>query len=332
MSEMPRIFLEDVGELIFSDDGKNVWKVEGLTKLQDFSHLRLPPVIYVVDYPARGVGQRFLLGREICGPSKFHMLTKICHTMVRLAKGLGMFDGERIAQFIILYGGEAYNLHFADPPLLGGRMIDSTYIKYQRVKDESQPNGFRIERSAFSGQWWKDGVWIVHEECFASGETVKRFGVDGFKEHKPKKLFAFPSCGSLYGLQGIYKECEENGVELVPFFNCGLYDVAPVGLRLPYTDLGLRPLTITTREFSCALRQRYQGTGLCHVGDIGDSIHHVLRYLMETLDDMRLKGMDFSRENWHVWPEDIKREDFLERLAREFPEASRLLASIKISR
>lgn len=327
MSEMPRIFLEDVGKLVFSYDGKNVWKVENLAQHEDFKNLHLPPIIYVVDYPARGVGQRFLLGREICGPAKFNMLTEICHTAARLAKKLGMFDGEKIAQFIILHGGKPYDLHFANPPLLSNRIIDSTQIKYQRVKDDTQPNGFRIERSSFVGEWWPDGIWIVHEECFASGETVRRFGVDGFKEYKPKKLFAFPACGSLYGLQGIYQECEKNGVELIPFFNCALFEVAPKGLRLPYTDLGLRPLTITTRELCCALIERYQGTDICTVGDIGDAMYHVWRYLRETLDDMRLKDMDFSRENWTIWPEDIRREEFLTHLAQEFPETSRLLAT-----
>ncbi len=319
---MPQMFLEDIGRLVHSHDGKNVWRIDNLGHYSDFREFDLPRKIFVVDFPALGVGQRFLLSRELCGPDKFFMLQQIGHALAQICKKMGMFDGEKLAQFIILYGGEAYNMHFCQPPLVSGIMIDSTYIKYERKEDKTQPNGFRIERLAFAGKWWEDNVWLCLEECVASGSTIAHFVGEGFPHHKPKKMFIFPVCGSFYGLQETFRACRENDVELIPVFNSALVDVAPQGLKLPYTDLGLRPLTIVTREFCTALRRRYQDTGLCFVGDIGDSVHRTKRYAMETLDDMRLIGMDFSREDWSRWNPNVFSQYFRVILASVFPETS----------
>jgi len=319
---MPQMFLEDVGSLVHSHDGQNVWLIKDLDQREEFEEYMLPHDIYVVDFPALGVGQRFLLSRHLCGPDKFFMLQQIGHAMAKICKRTGMFDGEKLAQFIILYGGEAYNMHFCQPPLVDGIMIDSTYIKYERVEDSTQQNGFRIKKLAFSGKWWQDNIWLCLEECVASGSTVAHFAKEGFVNHKPKKLFIFPACGSFFGIQGIYQACLENGVEFVPVFNSALIDVAPEGLKLPYTDLGLRPRTIMTREFCAAARHRYQDTSLCFVGDIGDSIHRTKRYIMETLDDMRLIGFDFEREDWSRWNPNVFSEYFRQKLAEVFPETS----------
>ena len=324
MDPMPQIFLEDIGKIILSKDGKDVWLLKNLGQHLDFQKFDLPPEIFVVDFPAGGIGQRFLLGREICGPDKFFMIQAIGHALAQLCKRMGMFNDKQIAQFIILFGGEALNMHFAKPPLVQGAMIDSTYIKYQRVTDKNQPNGFRIERYSFAGQWWKDAIWLCLEECIASGSTVAHFIKEGFEQHTPEKLFVFPVCGSFFGIQEMYRCCKEKGVQLIPVFNSALIDVAPEGVKEPYTDLGLRPLTLTTRQFSARLKRRYLFTRLCWVGDIGDSIHRTKRYMLGSIDDMRLIGMDLTLEDWTRWNPAIFTERFRRLLKEIFPDTSRI--------
>ncbi|MEJ2024906.1 MAG: hypothetical protein P8Y00_07800, partial [Deltaproteobacteria bacterium] len=73
--------------------------------------------------------------------------------------------------------------------------------------------------------------------------------------------------------------------------------------------------TIVTRHLYHDLRERYQNTPLCWVGDIGDSIYKPEEYLMETLSDMLMVGMDFDREDFSLWSPIVRSEGFLSRLA-----------------
>ena len=92
-----RIYLEDIGEIVMSRGGKDIWLVKGITQHEDFKDRCLPQRIYVVDFPGRGAGEEFLLSRQACGPEKFLMIKEIGHDMIRLFER--MFDG-RLAQFV----------------------------------------------------------------------------------------------------------------------------------------------------------------------------------------------------------------------------------------
>ena len=108
-----RIYLEDVGEVVMSRGGKDIWLVKGITKHEAFRGRDLPDKIYVVDFPGRGLGEEFLLSRQACGAEKFLMIKDIGHDMIRLFER--MFDG-KVAQFVILWGGRPLDLLDANPP------------------------------------------------------------------------------------------------------------------------------------------------------------------------------------------------------------------------
>jgi len=65
-----RIFLEDVGEIVMSRGGKDIWLVKGITQHEAFRDRCLPERIYVADFPGRGPGQEFLLSRQAGGAEK----------------------------------------------------------------------------------------------------------------------------------------------------------------------------------------------------------------------------------------------------------------------
>lgn len=307
MPVKPELFLEDVGKIVSSTGGKNVWEVKNLSKNPLFKGQNLPKTIYVIDFPGRGIGQEFLLGRHMCGPSKFLMIQGIGHSMIRLFKE--HFVG-RIAQFVILWGGRPLDLLDANPPLYEADLVDTTYIKLTRVEDKSAPRGWKIVKSSVVGQWWPNDTWLVMEECIASGKTLQYFIDEALQAHRPQKLFLFPVCASADGLEAINEACEKNGVEFVPVLNEAIIEVAKVGVNKPYTDLGLRPKTIITKNFYDQLNTRYQGTSLCWVGDIGDSLYKPFSYLEETLADMIKIGMDLNEEDFSSWPSLVRTENF----------------------
>ena len=85
-----RMFLEDLGEIVMSRGGKDIWLVKGITGHDAFRDRCLPERIYVVDFPGRGLGEEFLLSRQACGPEKFLMIKEVGHDMIRLSKGCSM--------------------------------------------------------------------------------------------------------------------------------------------------------------------------------------------------------------------------------------------------
>jgi hypothetical protein len=306
-----RIYLEDIGEIVMSRRGKDIWLVRDISQHEAFRERNLPDKIYVVDFPGRGVGEEFLLSRQVCGAEKFLMIKTIGHDMMRLFER--MFDG-RLAQFVILWGGRPLDLLDANPPLHRDRHPDTTYIKLTRVENDEVSRGWSIVESSFVGEWWQDETWIIMEECIASGSTLTYFVEEALQRHRPKKIFLFPVCASLEGLEGICTVCGDHGVELIPVYNGALVQVADKGVTLPFTDLGLQPLTIVTKHLYHDLNDRYQGTPLCWVGDIGDSIYKPEDYLVETLRDMLMVGMDFEREDFSLWSPIVRSAGFVSRL------------------
>jgi hypothetical protein len=306
-----RIYLEDVGEVVMSRGGKDIWLVKGITQHEAFRGRDLPDKIYVVDFPGRGLGEEFLLSRQSCGAEKFLMIKEIGHDMIRLFER--MFDG-KVAQFVILWGGRPLDLLDANPPLHRSQLLDTTYIKLTRVEDNAGFRGWNIVESSFVGEWWPDDTWIIMEECIASGQTLSYFVEEALQHHRPKKIFLFPVCASLEGLEGVCRRCNQHGVELIPVFNGALIEVAEEGVTLPFTDLGLQPHTIVTQKFYQDLNDRYQGTPLCWVGDIGDSIYKPVDHLQETLSDMLAVGMDFDREDFSLWSPIVRSAEFLNHL------------------
>ena len=111
----------------------------------------------------------------------------------------------------------------------------------------------------------------------------------------------------------------------MPVYNGALIEVAKEGVSLPFTDLGLQPHTIVTHHFYQDLKDRYQGTPLCWVGDIGDSIYKPEDHLMETFSDMLAVGMDFEREDFSLWSPIMRSEHFLNRFESEHPEVFKAL-------
>ena len=323
-AEKDRIFLEDLGEIVMSRSGKDIWLVKDITRHENFRDRSLPERIYIVDFPGRGLGQEFLLGRQICGAEKFLLIKEIGHNMIRLFER--MFEG-KVAQFVILWGGRPLDLLDANPPLQRPGLLDTTYIKLTRVEDETISRGWKIVESSFVGEWWQDDTWIVMEECIASGQTLAYFVQEGMRRHRPKRIFLFPVCASLEGLEGIHRICKESGVELIPIFNGALIQVAEKGVSKAFTDLGLLPRTIVTRKFYKDVYDRYQGTPLCWVGDIGDSIYKPEEHLMDTFSDMLALGMDFDREDFSLWSPIMRSEHFLARFEADRPEVFRQMAA-----
>ena len=318
-----RIYLEDVGEVVMSRGGKDIWLVKGITRHEAFRGRDLPDKIYVVDFPGRGLGEEFLLSRQACGAEKFLMIKEIGHDMIRLFER--MFDG-KVAQFVILWGRRPLDLVDANPPLHRSKLLDTTYIKLTRVEDNAGFRGWNIVESSFVGEWWPDDTWIIMEECIASGQTLSYFVDEALQHHRPRKIFLFPVCASLEGLEGVCRKCNEYGVELIPVFNGALIEVAEEGVTLPFTDLGLQPLTIVTQKFYQDLNDRYQGTPLCWVGDIGDSIYKPVDHLQETLSDMLAVGMDFDREDFSLWSPIIRSAEFLNHLESAHTDVFRQVA------
>ena len=95
---------------------------------------------------------------------------------------------------------------------------------------------------------------------------------------------------------------------------------------MPFTDLGLQPRTIVTQKFYQDLKDRYQGTPLCWVGDIGDSIYKPVDHLQETLSDMLAVGMDFDREDFSLWSPIVRSADFLNHLEAAHEDVFRQVA------
>jgi hypothetical protein len=304
-----RIFLEDVGKPY----GENAI---GSTRLWEVCHLRndptIPPLIYVVE---SGIGQRFLLGREISGRPKFNMIRYIAKSFIDLF--LGQLNGKQLSQYLILRGAYPFDLQHAigavSPYDL--LLLPTGFIKLQRVLNP-EGNGWDISGQNLIGEYRGD-TWLIPDTAIASGSTIASFLKNGFAHYLPKEVYVFTACGSLEGVQRIYQECQKKGVNLIPVFSQCIFEVSTSGNlpKLPLTDLSvMSPSSITTRECYEKAFHRYQGKRICSIGDIGESLDDPFQYSIHTLWEMQILGMDPKKEDWNAWTIDIRGKKFQKRV------------------
>jgi hypothetical protein len=308
MSE--RIFLENVGKPYSTSpiSDARVWKVR---------HLRndptIPPLIYVVESE---IGRRFLLGREISGRPKFNMIRYIAKSFVELF--VEPLIGKELSQYLILRGAYPFDLQYAFgcAPIYDRMLLPTGFIKLQRVLNQ-EGTDWEIQGQNLIGEY-HEGTWLIPDTTIASGSTIAFFLKNGFVHHLPKQVYVFTACGSLEGVQRIYQKCVEKGVELIPVLSQCIFEISKVGNLpgLPLTDLSvMSPGSITTKEFFEKASRRYQGTRMCCVGDIGESLDDPLQYSIHTLWEMQILGMDPGKENWKVWTVDVRGKMFQKKIS-----------------
>ena len=308
MSE--RIFLENVGKPYSTSpiSDARVWKVR---------HLRndptIPPLIYVVESK---IGQRFLLGREISGRPKFNMIRYIAKSFVELF--VEPLIGKELSQYLILRGAYPFDLQYAFgcAPIYDRRLLPTGFIKLQRVLNQ-EGRDWEIYGQNLIGEY-HGGTWLIPDTTIASGSTIAFFLKNGFIHHLPKQVYVFTACGSLEGVQRIYQECVKKGVELIPVLSQCIFEISKVGNLpgLPLTDLSvMSPGSITTQEFYEKASRRYQGTRMCCVGDIGESLGDPLQYSIHTLWEMQILGMDPGKEDWGAWTVDVRGKMFQKKVS-----------------
>ena len=300
-----RTFLEDVGNLysINALGSARTWEVR---------HLRndstIPPLIYVIE---SDVGQQFLLGREISGRPKFNMIRYLAKSFVESFSE--RLSGKELSQYLILRGAYPFDLQYAFgyAPPYDRWLLSTGFIKLQRVLNK-EGTDWEIHAQNFIGDYQGD-IWLVPDTALASGSTIAYLLKNGFVHHLPKQVYVITACGSLEGIQRIYQECLRKNVELIPVFSQCIFEVSKVGNLpgLPLTDLSvISPGSITTKEFYEKALRRYQGTRMCCVGDIGESLENPVLYAIHTLREMQILGMDPNKEDWSAWTVDVRGEEF----------------------
>ncbi len=300
-----RIFLEDIGTpfSITPVGNARAWEVRNLRK-----DPTIPPLLYVVE---SRIGELFLLGRGVSGRPKFNMIRYIAATMIELFfEQLKMKD---CAQYLILRGAYPFDLQqpFGNASPYDRILLPTGFIKLQRALN---PEGvdWEIQGQSLVGEY-RGETWLIPDTAIASGSTIAYFLRKGFERHLPKEVYVFTACGSLEGIQRIYRECLNKGVALIPVFSQCIFEVSREGNlpRLPLTDLPItNPGSITTRAFYEKAFHRYQGTRMCCVGDIGESLDDPIRYSLHTLWEMQVLGMDPKKEDWSQWSVNVQEENF----------------------
>ena len=310
-----RIFLEDVGRpySINAIGDATAWEVR---------HLRndpsIPPLIYVVESE---VGQTFLLGREVSGRPKFNMIRYIAKSFVEL-----FFEQLReryLYQYLILRGAYPFDLQFAmgNVPPYDTQLLPTGMIKLQRDLN-FEGTDWEIRGQNLIGEYQGD-TWLIPDTAIASGSTIAFFLRNGFAHHLPRRVYVFTACGSLEGIQRIYRECRKKKVELMPVFSQCIFEVSKAGNLpgLPLTDLSIMsPGSITTKALYEKAFHRYQGTRMCCVGDIGESLEDPIRYCLHTLWEMQVLGMDPRKENWDTWTVNLRDHRFRKKVSDFKPE------------
>jgi hypothetical protein len=305
-----RTFLENIGTLYSIN-------AIGSARLWEVRHLRndptIPPLIYVVESE---VGKQFLLGREICGRPKFNMIRYIAKSFVELF--FEPLNGKGLSQYLILRGAYPFDLQYAmgSAQPYDRLLLPTGFIKLQRVLNQ-EGTDWEIHAQNFIGEYQGD-TWLIPDTAIASGSTIAFFLKNGFTHHLPKRVYVFTACGSLEGIQRIYHECQKKGVELIPVFSQCIFQVSKVGNLpgLPLTDLSMiSPGSITTKELYEKAVRRYQGTQMCCVGDIGESLEDPIQYSIHTLWEMQILGMDPKKENWDVWTVDVRAKSFQKKVS-----------------
>jgi hypothetical protein len=300
-----RTFLEDVGTLysVNAFGSARTWKVRHLRN--DSS---IPPLIYVIE---SNVGKQFLLGRGISGRPKFNTIRYIAKSFVELF--LERLSGKTLSQYLILRGAYPFDLQYAfgTAPPYDRFLLSTAFVKLQRNLN-TQGTDWEIHAQNLIGEYQGD-IWLVPDTALASGSTIAYLLKNGFAHHLPKQVYVITACGSLEGIQRIYHECQRKNVELIPVFSQCIFEVSKTGNlpRLPLTDLSvISSGSITTKEFYEEAFRRYQGTRMCCVGDIGESLENPVQYSIHTLSEMQILGMDPRKEDWSAWTVDVGAEEF----------------------
>jgi hypothetical protein len=307
-----RVFLEDVGKpfSITPIGHARAWEVRNLR-----NDPALPPLIYVVESE---MGESFLLGRGISGRSKFNMIRYIAASFVELF--FEQLNKKACAQYLILRGAYPFDLQqaFGSVPPYDRILLPTGFIKLQRVLNQ-EGNNWEIHAQNFVGTYQGE-TWLMPDTAIASGSTIAFFLKNAFTHHLPKQVYIFTACGSLEGIQRIYQECLKKGVELIPVFSQCIFEVSGEGNlpSLPLTDLPVtNPGSITTNLFYEKAFHRYQGTRMCCVGDIGESLEDPLQYSLHTLWEMQVLGMDPKKEDWDSWTVDVRAKE-MEKKVHDF--------------
>ena len=300
-----RVFLEDIGQpySISSLGQAKTWEVRNLR-----NDPTLPPLMYVVESE---VGERFLLGRGVCGRPKFNWVRYIAKTMVDLF--FERLKGRDLYQYLILRRTYPFDLQntIASAPPYDLRLLPTGFIKLQRILNR-EGTDWEIQSQGLIGEYRGD-TWLIPDTAIASGSTIAFFLRNGFTHHLPKRVYVLTACGSLEGIRRIYQECRKRAVELIPIFSQCIFEVSTVGNLpgLPITDLSLiSPGSITTRVFYEKAFERFQGTRMCCVGDIGESLEDPVQYAIRTLWEMQIVGMDPAKENWDHWTVNVRESEF----------------------
>jgi hypothetical protein len=310
-----------MGERIFLEDVGNLYSINalGTARTWEVRHLRndptLPPVMYVIESQ---VGQQFLLGREMSGRPKFNKIRTIAKSFVELF--FERLKGKELAQYLILRGAYPFDLQCAlgvTPPY--DRLLLSTgFIKLQRVLNR-ESREWEIQAQDIIGEYQGE-VWLVPDTALASGSTIAYFLKNGFDRHVPKQVYVITGCGSLEGIQRIYQECQRKNVELIPVCSQCIFEVSKVGNLPgnPLTDLSiLSQGSMTTKKTYDEAFRRFQGTRMCCVGDIGESLENPVEYSIHTLWEMQILGMDPAKEDWSAWTVDVRTEE-MKKKVQEF--------------
>ena len=307
-----RTFLENVGKpySINAIGNARAWEVRNLR-----NDRTIPSLIYVVQSDA---GQQFLLGREISGRPKFNLIRYVAKSFVELF--FEQVSGKELYQYLILKDAYPFDLQYAFgcAPPYDRLLLAAGFIKVQRVLNR-EGTDWEIHAENLIGEYQGD-TWLIPDTAIASGSTIASFLRNGFAHHLPKRVYVIAACGSLEGIRRIYRECLKKNVELIPvFFEC-IFEVSRVGNlpRLPLTDLSMiSPGSITTKQLYEKAFRRYQGTRMCCVGDIGESLEDPSNYSIHTLWEMQILGMDPKREDWNSWTIDVRTEEMKKRI-RDF--------------
>ena len=299
-----RTFLENVGNPFSMNaiGSAKAWKVRHL-----HHDPNIPPLIYVIESDA---GQQFLLGRGVSGRPKFNLIRYIAKSFAELF--LEQLNGKELSQYIILRGAYPFDLQYAFgyAPPFDRLLLPTGFIKLQRVLNQ-EGTDWEIHAQNFIGNYHGE-IWLIPDTAIASGSTIAYFLRNGFAHHLPKQVYVITACGSLEGIQRIYKECLKKNVELIPVLSQCIFEVSKLENlpELPLTALSvMNPGSITTKELYERAFHRYQGTRMCCMGDIGESLEDPVQYSIHTLQEMQLLGMNAKKEDWSAWSIDPQTEE-----------------------
>jgi hypothetical protein len=309
-----RTFLEDVATpySINATGNARAWEAHHLRNDRS-----IPPLIYVIE---SDTGQPFLLGRETSGRPKFNLIRYMAKSFVELF--FEHLSGKQLYQYLILRGAYPFDLQYAfgyaSP--YDRLLLPTGFIKLQRIPS-SEGADWEVQAGNLIGEYQGD-TWLIPDTAIASGSTIAYFLRNSFVRHLPKRVYVIAACGSLEGIQRIYQECLKKKVELIPvFFEC-IFEVSKVGNlpRLPLTDLSIiSPGSITTKQLYEKAFRRYQGTRMCCVGDIGESLEDPVTYSIHTLWEMQILGMDPKKEDWDAWTIDVRTEEMKKKISHFNP-------------